>query len=496
MDRDNVKERTQNLHQKEYDFIIVGAGISGPIIARELARAGAQVLILEAGKLFNSSTYPRHEIDANAQLYWGGGIELNKDATLGILRPKVVGGGSIVNQALLDRFDDVALDSWKDKTKISFFSQQGLAPYYQMAEKNLVMQEIPAEVRNGNAHIFKQGFEKNGHHWAPLKRAQRDCRFHEGNDCITCLSGCQINSKQSSPVTSLKEAISLGAELESQFCVDYIAPKENEVYVVGTNRFGVTCRLRARALVLASGAIGNTRLLLNSGLGEVDTQIGQSFYTHPQYMMLGFYEQEIMAHKGPLQSLKSQDATFRANHYKLENVFAPPVAISMLIPGIGQRLMTAMDRYTHMACIEVATRDQNPGVISVAKNGRPIIDKAVYGVDLETVRKGKETIRKIFNSTGAKEIIDGRFGIGLHLMGGLGLGTEPACSVVNPEFRLHKFKNIYAADSSVFPNAPGINPSLTIMALSNMAAEQILKQYQAFPRRSFARQNLDNQMVL
>jgi hypothetical protein len=29
---------------------------------------------------------------------------------------------------------------------------------------------------------------------------------------------------------------------------------------------------------------------------------------------------------------------------------------------------------------------------------------------------------------------------------------------VNPEFRLHGCKNIYCADSSVFPNAPGINP--------------------------------------
>ena len=54
------------------------------------------------------------------------------------------------------------------------------------------------------------------------------------------------------------------------------------------------------------------------------------------------------------------------------------------------------------------------------------------------------------------------------------LGTDPKRSVVSPEFRLHGYKNIYAADSSVFPNAPGINPSLTIMALSLKAAEQFL----------------------
>ena len=34
---------------------------------------------------------------------------------------------------------------------------------------------------------------------------------------------------------------------------------------------------------------------------------------------------------------------------------------------------------------------------------------------------------------------------------------------------------IFAADSSIFPNAPGINPSLTIMALSKRAADTIIK---------------------
>jgi choline dehydrogenase-like flavoprotein len=82
---------------------------------------------------------------------------------------------------------------------------------------------------------------------------------------------------------------------------------------------------------------------------------------------------------------------------------------------------------------------------------------------------------KSFKVTGARETIHGSMGIGLHLMGGCGMGTDPARTVVNPEFRLHGFKNIYCADSSIFPNAPGINPSLTIMALSKKAAAQLVK---------------------
>ena len=88
----------------------------------------------------------------------------------------------------------------------------------------------------------------------------------------------------------------------------------------------------------------------------------------------------------------------------------------------------------------------------------------------------RAVIDEIFKSTGATQIIHGTMGIGLHLMGGCGMGTDPVRSVVTPDFQLHGFKNIYCADSSIFPNAPGINPSLTIMALSKKAAAQMIKE--------------------
>ncbi len=73
---------------------------------------------------------------------------------------------------------------------------------------------------------------------------------------------------------------------------------------------------------------------------------------------------------------------------------------------------------------------------------------------------------------GAKKIYSAPIWFGLHLMGGCPIGTDPQTSIVNEQFQMHKHKNIYIADSSIFPSAPGINPSLTIMALSEKATEQ------------------------
>src|SRR6476659_4118859 len=116
-----------------YDAIIVGAGISASFIAQALTEAGLKCVMREAGQQFTRETYPRTELDANAQLYWGGGIELTKDAGIGLLRPKAVGGGSIVNQALLDRFDDSAFDAWRAASGIDFLTRAHLDPYYDRA---------------------------------------------------------------------------------------------------------------------------------------------------------------------------------------------------------------------------------------------------------------------------------------------------------------------------------------------------------------------------
>lgn len=458
-----------------YDAIIIGAGVSGSFIAQDLSRAGWRVLILEAGRSYTRTSYPRAEVDGNSQLYWGGGVELNSSSTLTLLRPKVVGGGSIVNQALMDRFDDTALDSWAKVSGIKYFETSQMQTWYEKAEAELRIQEVPEKWRNGNAEIFAEGFKKNGFVCKPLLRAQKDCHFEDGNDCISCLSGCPIDSKQSTPVTTLRDALRTGAQLISEFEVQEIVHGTEERLVSGQTKSGLRISFSCKKIILAGGAIGNSKLLLKSGFKHSLPQVGERFFTHPQYMVLGLYDHEVNAHKGPLQSYKSADPQFRKSGFKLENVFAGPVAISMLIPRIGRRHAEIMKDIRKMACIEVAVRDTNPGRISLLSSGRVRIEKELNDEDRRRKASGMRAIEAIFESTGAKKIIPGSFGIGLHLMGGCSIGQEAKSSVVAPDFTLHHYPHITIADSSIFPDAPGINPSLTIMALSKRAAFELIK---------------------
>jgi choline dehydrogenase-like flavoprotein len=134
-----------------------------------------------------------------------------------------------------------------------------------------------------------------------------------------------------------------------------------------------------------------------------------------------------------------------------------------------------MREATHLACIEVAVRDVNAGKILISRKGKILIQKELLEEELRRKRKGEEAVREIFSATGAKEVVEGSLPFGLHLMGGCAIGVDPKVSVVNPDFALHNDPSVYIADSSIFPSAPGINPSLTIMALSLKASESMLK---------------------
>lgn len=462
-----------------FDALIIGSGVSGSFVAKELVSAGWRCLMLEAGEWLDRTSYPTDEIDGNGRLYWGGGIELNHDATMGLLRPKVVGGGSIVNQALMDRFDAEAFIGWYHQTGIADFSLESLAPYYDRAEKELHIEETPAEYWNRNSRIFQDGFKANGYHCKPLRRAQKDCAWAEGNDCIECLSGCRRDSKQSMPVTVLKRALGRGLKLIPTFQADLIEEKHDEVWVSGNFVDGRRETFRARHIVLAAGALGNTRLLFQSGYGDKLPHLGRGFFNHPQLMTFARYAEVVDAFRGPFQTLKSDDGNFRQAGFKLENVFAPPVGLAMLCPYTGRKHQEWMQSLRHLACIEVAIRDTNPGRLTVDKKGKLRVEKSLNADDEQRMKAGVAAIRKIYEATGAQDVWIGETAIGLHLMGGCAIGTSPQTSVVGPDFKVHGFPRVRIADSSIFPNAPGINPSLTIMALSIKAAAGWIKEEEA-----------------
>lgn len=449
-----------------YDFAIIGSGVSGSVISYYLTKKGYKCIMVEAGNNYTSKDFPKSEIEYNSQMFWNGGMDISADARLAFLRAKCVGGGSVINQCLLDRFDSIALDDWKDQTGIDYFSIPALEKNYDEVEKFFKIKETPAEKRNNNAKIFIEGSEKSGYKWGSLHRGEDDCALDRGNDCIVCLGGCHRDSKQSMNVTFLPKALEQGLELKTNFHVDEIIPESDKVIIKGPEV------IEAKNVFMAGGSLGTNHLLLKSGFKKDYPHLGKGFFCHYQIMNFAVFDEPVNAHKGAFQSVKSDDPTFRKMGFKLENVFAQPIGFSLLYNYFGKKHQEWMKNYSHVANIEVAVRDVGPGSFSLDKKNRLIIKKKISSEDKKRGKAGIEAVNNIFNSMGAKEIYSAPIWFGLHLMGGCPIGSDPNKSIVNEKFQMHNHKNIFIADSSIFPSAPGINPSLTIMALSQKATEQ------------------------
>lgn len=459
------------------DFIIIGSGASGSVMAYYLAKAGASCVVLEAGKRYAANSFPRNELLANSQLFWSGGMDATTNASMLFLRGKVVGGGTIVNQCLLDRFDDGVFDHWRQVSGVDFLRESVMQDHYDAVESHLHLQSIPRTEWNRNAELYVEAFEKLGYGWAPLRRGQKDCQVDK-NDCIACLGGCRRESKQSMLVSFIPKAEKLGVKFVSGFEVDGIVHGKQHVAVHGRQQ-GQPEVIYGRKCVVAAGTLGTNRLMLNSGFKSQLPALGENFFGHPQWMNLALFDTPVDAHKGALQAVKSDEPRFREQGFKLENVFAGPVAVTMLIPEHGKRLQDYMKRYRYMASTEVCIRDVSPGTIRTDSKGRLKITKPITPDDLQRGMAGVKVVREMYNALGAREFITSNFNFSLHQMGGCAIGQTPASAVVNERYQVFGLENLTIADGSIFPRAPGINPSLSIMANSHRAAQGLLADFGA-----------------
>jgi choline dehydrogenase-like flavoprotein len=456
-----------------YDFAIIGSGAAGGRVAYDLTSAGATCVMLEAGKAFEATTYPGEELDYTAQMFWGAGLEFAAGAHLAFLRGKCLGGGTIVNQALMDQNDEVAFSDWFERSGVDFFNCNDMAPHYEAAEGQMELKELPPERRNKSALLFIQALENLGVGWKSLRRAEGDCASEHGSDCMVCLGGCPRDSKQSSLVTTIRRALENGLTVETEFLVNNILDGRDKVTVFGSQR-GERTEINARKVVLCAGAFGSTSILLKSASLKLGPTLGRGFSCHPQYMTYAIFDDIIDQHKGTFQTVKSDDPKLRKAGYKLENVSCPPSATALLFPRTGLEHLEMMKLFRHQASMEVCIRDEPAGNIRLDKRGGMVIEKPFTAQDQRRVTEGRELIRDLFASLKPKKIIECEQGFGLHLVGGCCMGVDPSRSVVNPEYQLHDHPNIFVADGSLFPSATGINPCLTIVAMAHRCGQSIL----------------------
>ncbi|ERS09492.1 GMC family oxidoreductase [Alloalcanivorax xenomutans] len=500
----------------EADVIIVGTGAGGGVSAEVLTEHGLKVILLEAGQLRSSDDFILDEGKAYHDLYQEGAMRATKDAGMTILQGRTVGGTTVVNWTSSFRTPRQTLDYWRDRFGVSDLDREALNPWFDRMEQRLNISKW-AMPPNANNAVIKKGCEKLGWHWGIIPRNVSGC-WNIGY----CGMGCPTDAKQSMLVTTLPAAMKKGATLLYSTRAERLLMEGDQVVGVEARPLnqakeptGATLTLKARAVVVSGGGIQSPALLLRSEAPDPEKRIGKRTFLHPTSFTFGRYQEEVAPYYGAPQSLYSDEFIFKygvdgPGGYKLEMMPLHPGLASALIGGIGEQARQQITGLPHLAASIALVRDgfhdnSEGGSVELRDNGEPVLDYPVNGYLLEAVKRSHLTQVEMQFAAGAKAVRPGhshapyyrnwdeaRQGIetleyapfitslgSAHVMGGCAMGDDEKHCLVNHDGSYKYLDNLYVIDGSVFPTSLGVNPQLSIYAISARNATALAEKLSA-----------------
>jgi choline dehydrogenase-like flavoprotein len=494
------------------DAVIIGSGAGGAVVAAELAMAGKNVIVLEKGGYNYEGNFTQLELQASSELFLKQGALATKDLGVLIMSGSTLGGSTVVNWMTCFRTPDAVLEEWEQLSGLNgYFTDQLLQQSFATIEERLNVNTEHRQHNRPNQVLF-DGATALGYHAGVNPRNALGCEQR----CHGCNFGCRNGSSRSTMKTYLQDAYDHGARIVVRCSADKVLMENGRA--VGVNAsvrdvqtgktYSVT--VHAKIVVVAAGALISPTLLLRSEL--MNPHIGRHLHLHPTTVSVGLYPDKVYAWQGVMQSAYSDQFTHLDGNYgyKLEAAPGQPGLFALARPWYSARdHREQMLRCSYLSPMIVVARDKGEGTVTLDRTGEPIIDYVVSSYDRKHIEHGVRHGARIHLAAGAEEVISlqnkptymepsqhttmheqqlrvfdrqvKRHGFGTnrivmfsaHQMGTCRMGANPKTSVVDEHHQVHGIKGLFVCDSSVFPNAVGVNPMLSIMALAHRASQYI-----------------------
>ncbi len=480
------------------DVVIVGSGPAGASAARVLARSGARVRIIESGPWVQPADSPVSAFSAMAQAYRAMGASLAVGrAPIPLVQGRMVGGSSPINGAICWRLPRDIHDAWvrDDPALEAALPWRELETITDAVEARLgVAPTDPAIAGRKNA-LMARGAEALGLEHRPIRRNVRACR---GSG--RCMQGCPHGAKQSADRTLIPDALESGAELLSSGEVTSIERRDGRaIGVMCSTAGGARLRVRARsAVVLAASAIQTPGLLLGSGIRH--GPVGRNFQCHPGVSLAGSFEEPVRMWEGATQG--HEVIGLRREGLKFEALGMGLAILAGRLPGAGRPFARNIGNLAHHVDWGAAIRARATGRVR-RMLGRTFVRFRPSEHDVRLFRRGLRVLGEMMLAAGASRVDLGVRGVAepmrspaeladferngprdpaaytvaiTHMFGTCRMGSDPARSVVRPDFRHHATPGLYVADSSVFPTNIGVNPQIAIMALATLCGRRVAQR--------------------
>ncbi|MFP4039831.1 MAG: GMC family oxidoreductase N-terminal domain-containing protein [Desulfosudaceae bacterium] len=429
--------------QKQYDAIVVGTGPGGATVARDLARAGKSVLILERGSkprlrgvFWQYALYqclPFKSMLFNSQL-------------VGMVRGLITGGSSVFYYGTcfdipFEMLKSYGIDVSREAESI---------------KQDVPIRPLSDDVMGAKAKLIMKSARELGYDWHKLNKFMHQDRWDRSTQKFGNFYYGDPNDVKWNARIFVDEAVDDGAVLINNARVKKVIIENGRAVGVQYRQRGRTRTARSDNVVIGAGGIGSPIILRNSGIAEA----GYDFFFDPLISVAGFVRGVKHENEIPMSAGLHMDQ----EGYVMTDM-ALPGMLNVIFACSGFRPYRLFHQKS-VVRIMVKVKDDLGGRLS----NREGVRKRMNASDREKLAKGARHAREILKQAGAT---------GIHKTWTLAAhpgGTVKIGEVVDADLKTKKYDNLYVCDCSVIPEAWGLPPTYTILSLARRLSNQLLEK--------------------
>ena len=516
---------------KEYDYVIIGSGFGGSVSALRLCEKGYKVLLIEKGKWYGKDDFPETNWNLKKWLWlpsfrFFGIMKMTFFKHVGIISGVGVGGGSLVYANTLPNPKPAFYEtgSWKGLEHWEI----ELKPHYKTALQMLGAAENPylelgdnllQELANQEGRVKHFEAARVSVFFGEADKTVPDPYFNgKGpertgcNSCGACMTGCRYNAKNSLDKNYLHLAVNKGLKIIAENEVTGVKPNGK---ADGSEGYNITYQhstsllnkrkttVRSKAVIFSGGVLGTVKLLLHlkkTTLPNLSARVGDDVRTNNESLIFN------------VNPDKEKDLTkgiaIGSVYHADENSHLEPVRYgrgsgfwrTLLVPVVSEgnffsRLFQMTGKvlrqpfiYLRLFTVKDFSKQSIVLLFMQHLDSTLSLRKGVFGMK-SSITKGSQPKAQIpFAARLAEEygklIGGGKSFVVLtesvlnmpstaHILGGAVMGANVEEGVIDKNNRVFAYKNMLICDGSTVSANPGVNPSLTITALSERAMSKI-----------------------
>src|SRR5579871_39491 len=508
------------------DYLVVGSGPAGSVLAHELRRGGKRVVLVERGAFIVPGSMETRLVDDLID------TRTSIDGAIRIRNGMAVGGGSQVNVDLCFAPTlpsiQAKIAGWRREGRIgeSDFTKEQLAAEYEWVKSAIGTRVLAESEINSNNRALWDGSKLAGLHpklydlntYPPGHSPYpvTDKRSAESQLVIQALQD-ERNPLSLIPDADVRRVLfedAKGARKAIGVEVRMRAPINDPGTIADPNGLGLphgeTVTIPARNVILSAGALGSPSILLRSQVPN--DQIGRGIVLHASMPIMGKFDRTIDALVGTQASVFVDDKLIPEG-YAMESMSDQPIYAGLMSPGPPMHTFEMVRSYRNLAGFGVMLIDtpSPENRITLDAQGEPLIQYTLSGPDKERFRHGVAEAVRIMFLAGAKQVflpttedildnnaagevhaailtdkaqadvVERRLQFvpnrtivtSAHLQASNKMGSNAPNSVVSREFRVWGTEGLYVVDGSVFPTSIGANPMQSIYTFAKIFADRM-----------------------